>query len=95
MSTRQKRGGQKNSDPVTKAARVERPIQGPEVHEAQVNSSPNSVPDLDPASESDSEDEDDKENPGLVDDEDDEEEYDPLRHLTVLQRNNLAAGKQD
>ena len=94
MSTRQKRGGKKNSKPVPKVARVELPIQGPEVNGAQVNS-PNSLPDLDPASESDSEDEDDKENPGLVDDEDDEEEYDPLRHLTVLQRNNLAAGKQD
>ncbi len=70
MSTRQKRGGQKNSDPVTKAARVERPIQGPEVHEAQVNSSPNSLPNLEVDSESESEDED----IGLVDDEDDEDD---------------------
>ena len=95
MSTRQKRGGQNNSKPVTKSARVDRPIQGPEVDGAQLNSpnSPNSLPGLEKASDSDSEDDD--ENIGLVDDDGhDEEDEDPLRHLTVLQRNNLAAKKQ-
>jgi len=69
---------------------VERPIQGPK--------SPSSLPDLDPASasESDSEKEEDEEeeeeeNPGLIDD---VPGNDPLRHLSVLQRNNLAAGRQ-
>ena len=55
MSTRQKRGGQKNSKTNPKVARVERPIQGPNTN------SPSSLPDLDPASasESDSEEEED------------------------------------
>jgi hypothetical protein len=91
MTTRQKRGGQKNSKTNPKVARVERPIQGP--------NSPSSLPDLDPASasESDSEKEEDEEeeeeegNPGLIDD---VPGNDPLRHLSVLQRNNLAAGRQ-
>ena len=94
MSTRQKRGGKKHSStPDPKVARVELPIQGPEVNGAQVNS-PSSLPDLDPASESESnseDEEDEEELPGLSDD---EPENDPLRHLTVLQRYNLAAGKQ-
>ena len=100
MSTRQKRGGQKNSKTNPKVARVERPIQGPNspsslpIHEAQVNSSPSSLPDLDPASasESDSAEEEEEEgNPGLNDD---VPGNDPLPHLSVLQRNNLAAGRQ-
>ena len=100
MSTRQKRGGQKNSKPVPKVARVEPPapemeIQGPEVNGAQVNS-PNSPSNLDPDSDSDSDsdsedEEEEDELPGLSDD---NPENDPLRHLMVVQRNNLNAGKQ-
>ena len=96
MSTRQKRGVQKNSPkPVRKTARVDptqgprRPIQGPEEEE--------DIPDL-VDEDSDSEDEDENDI-GLEDDEDDEEEHeeekqDPLLRLTVLQRANLAAKKQ-